>query len=109
MTSRVKCRNVKFHRWHYPVLRLHSIFLHNPHRFGGLPAGLHQLAFNGFGFPLLQNDSHLHPENYGVKTLAAPVTSLQFFPEGGDLVQQIESVVGFKATDTKERFGKSER
>lgn len=35
------------------------------------------------------------------KTVAAPVTSLQFFPEGGDLVQQIESVVAFKATDTK--------
>ena len=35
------------------------------------------------------------------KPVAAPVTLLQFFPEGGDLVQQIESLVAFKATDTK--------
>ncbi|ULQ51552.1 hypothetical protein [Flavihumibacter fluvii] len=35
------------------------------------------------------------------KTVAAPVTTLQFFPEGGDLVQGIESFVAFKATDAR--------
>ncbi|MBZ5858934.1 hypothetical protein [Flavihumibacter profundi] len=34
-------------------------------------------------------------------TTIVPVAFLQFFPEGGDLVQGIESVLAFKATDAK--------
>ena len=37
------------------------------------------------------------------KTVAPPVYDIQFFPEGGNLVNGITSVVGFKATD---QFGK---
>jgi hypothetical protein len=37
------------------------------------------------------------------KTIAPPVYDIQFFPEGGNLVNGITSVVGFKATD---QFGK---
>ena len=37
------------------------------------------------------------------KTITPPVYDIQFFPEGGNLVNGITSVVGFKATD---QFGK---
>jgi hypothetical protein len=35
------------------------------------------------------------------KTLAPVVASLQFFPEGGDLIENVSSIVAFKATDNK--------
>jgi hypothetical protein len=42
----------------------------------------------------------LQPKNTSAKA-AAPKTFLQLFPEGGDLVDGIESRVAFKATDVK--------
>ena len=36
-----------------------------------------------------------------VKTTSAPKTFLQFFPEGGDLIDGLESRVAFKATDIR--------
>ncbi|MBA4167177.1 MAG: hypothetical protein H0X41_06495, partial [Chitinophagaceae bacterium] len=36
-----------------------------------------------------------------IKALAAPKSFLQFFPEGGDLVNGLESRIAFKATDIK--------
>lgn len=39
------------------------------------------------------------PKKVTVKKITIPVYSLSFFPEGGDLVENIESVVAFKAVD----------
>ena len=65
---------------------------------------LHLRAFTSW---MLNFDtSFLYNKNIRIVTSAAPpdatgvnITSLHFFPEGGDLVAQLESVVAFKAND----------
>lgn len=42
---------------------------------------------------------HLLPKKAAFKKAAAPTYSIVFFPEGGDMVEKVESHVAFKATD----------